>query len=153
MVEARAAFEIDRERTETLWAGRRAESAAMGEAFAAEREQRAVDANTARAGRRAVAAVEKTADKAGHVFGRVLGGIGSVVEKMLGGLFDFFVAPPKLTRDQAERKARADYEKAEAHAGETARQEKEAARDEQIAEQNRREQQPDRSFTAGSAAR
>lgn len=146
VVEARAAFEIDRERTDTLWAGRRAESAATGEAFAAEREQRTADANTARAGRRAVAAVEKTADKTGHVFGRALGGIGSAVEKMLGGLFDFFVAPPKLTRDQAERKARADDEKAEAHAWQAARQEKEAARDEQAAEQNRREQQLDLSF-------
>lgn len=146
VVEARAAFEIDRERTDTLWAGRRAESAATGEAFAAEREQRTADANTARAGRRAVAAVEKTADKTGHVFGRALGGIGSAVEKMLGGLFDFFIAPPKLTRDQAERKARADDEKAEAHAWQAARQEKEAARDEQAAEQNRREQQRDLSF-------
>ena len=62
VTEARAASEIDRERTDALYGGHRAEIAADREAFAAEREERAAAAHTARDVRDTVRGFEAAVD-------------------------------------------------------------------------------------------
>jgi hypothetical protein len=73
---------------------------------------------------------------------RFLGGLAAMTERVLGGLLSFFSpAEPQLTPDQAERTVRAAEERAEARAQASADQEKAAAQDWLIFQQDRQQQQ------------
>jgi Relaxase/Mobilisation nuclease domain len=73
---------------------------------------------------------------------RFLGGLAAMTERALGGLLSFFSpAEPKLTPDQAERTVRAAEERAETRAQTSAEQEKAAAQDWLIFQQDRQQQQ------------
>lgn len=74
--------------------------------------------------------------------GRIAGALAKAAENILGGLFSFFGASePKLTPAQAERAERAAGERQATAAAVAVQQEAEAARDEQIFEQDRQQQQ------------
>jgi hypothetical protein len=73
--------------------------------------------------RATIETAEETVDRGFNVVGRFLGGAVKVVEMAYGLLFGWAMAEPRLTPDQAERKERADEERAEARADHAAQQE------------------------------
>jgi hypothetical protein len=81
---------------------------------------------------------------ADRVAGRFFDAFGALAENVLGGFFGFFGGgEPKLTPDQAERRAASAHEQAEVNAATAAAQEKAADQDERIFNQDRQRQQED----------
>jgi Relaxase/Mobilisation nuclease domain len=147
VTEARAINEIIREQTAAQWADIRAGNAearvANSEAIAAEREGHHQAAETARDVRafnqeigEAVDTTEKAASRLGSSFAKA-------VETILGGFFSFFDSGPKLTKDQAERAEMVAEEKQQARAEHAAEQEKADAVDWAQFERNRQQQYDD----------
>ena len=78
----------------------------------------------------------------------IFGGFAKTVENALSGLFSFFgAADTKLSPQQTELNARAADERAEANAAAAAEHEKQAAKDQQIFNQDRDQQQRDMNFS------
>jgi hypothetical protein len=147
VIEARVAFEIDREQRDVLYAGRSADHAAAQEAFG--------DRQVLRQGTRAAEhAVHETfegsatvVDTALHTTSGLLGGAAKMVEALgdfLGGLF----GGPKLTRQQAHEAAQARGNEETLHARDYAAtvQAQEAEFDERMHALKTSQQQEDLSF-------
>ena len=147
VVEARAVFEIERERKADLWAERRADIAAARVERAAAFEERQELHRTVRAAERAVeenlstgaAAVERGFKAAAALFG----GAAKLAEAALGFLSDLFAPTAPPTREEAEGMERAADERTEARADHAHAAETAAAQDWQIFEQNRQRQYDD----------
>jgi hypothetical protein len=147
VVEARAVNEISREQRAELSAQRRDDNTAArvahSDAFEAQREMRDAVRTTEHETRAMIETAEETVDRGLNVVGRFLGGAVKVVEMAYGLLFGWAMAEPRLTPDQAERKERADEERAEARADHAAQQERSSDIDRLIAEMQRQQQQSD----------
>lgn len=137
VTEVRAALEIDRAQTSELWAERRAEIAAQREDDAADREMRAAVRAVEREAQQTIATAEHAVDGGFSAAGRAVEGFARSVIAFLSGWFD---APVRLTPDEVHRREQVAPQQAEARAVDEAAQRHEAARDWQISEQNRQEQ-------------
>jgi hypothetical protein len=125
VIETRAKFEIEREQTSALWNEQRAESAAARADFAAEREDRHQAAETAREAWQSNRETGEAVDTGFKASKGIGNSFAKVVETFLGGIFSFFGGgEPKLTPLQRELKERADGERAEARAEQTAHAER-----------------------------
>ena len=154
IVEARAQSEIDREETAKYWADIRAQNLeARLEANAAYEGERAFrgHVNAAEHGvEETIYAAEDTVDAGMRAATHGLGGLAKAVEKVLSGVFSFFgLGEPKLTPAQREQAAKAEDELSEAHAQQAAEQKNEAARDWEIFERDRRQQQDEHEENLG----
>jgi MobA/MobL family len=148
VVEVRATFEAMREQ-------RAAFRDELGAAFAQQRDEQAEarlagwqartadrqihrDAATVdREADKLASTADRTVNKGAHVLGGVLGGLRKGVEAV-GALLGDMISPNKPpTPDQAERNEKQQAENAEDRAFESARQEKDAAQDDLLAEQRR----------------
>ena len=120
VVEARAINEIRREQTVELWAQRRAENleayALRSENRDAEADIRRTDAQIDRAVYNAADTIEQSVEQASSIGERILRGIGKRLAGLVEAVAEFLAPPPPLTTGQAELKARADEERAEARA-------------------------------------
>lgn len=144
VVEARAAFEIDRERTAGLWDKQRMDNAAARAAFDKRQALRGKVAAMGRAVDRGVNTVEATAETGAKATGGLLRGVARGVEGLLGGILGFLAGPgPKLAPHQAELEARAAQERTEAHALAAGEQENRDAYDWARFDRSRQEQQED----------
>ena len=154
IVEARAQKEIAREQKTEFWSEIRAENAetraAANDAFEGERAVR----RHVGAAEHGVEATIHTADDAidagFHAATRGMSGLAKAVEKALSTIFSFFgLGEPKLTPMQRELAARAEEELAEARAWRAAERQNEAARDWEIFEKDRRQQQDEHERNLG----
>jgi hypothetical protein len=107
VTDARAGFEIDREQTDALYEGQRAETAAEREAFAEARETRAADADKAQATRETVQDIESAVDSGIRNAGRIAHFAEKVFQTGFSILFGWAMGPPKLTRQQSHEQAQA----------------------------------------------
>lgn len=137
VVEARAAFEIEREKTDAIWTKHRAEIATEKDAFAAERTERAEDAHAAREVRETVYDAADAVETGIGTARKVLDGVVKAFETGFSLLFGWAMAPPKLTPQQAELEARGAQEQAETRVQATAVHQQTQAHDEMLAEQQR----------------
>jgi hypothetical protein len=154
IVEARAQTEIAREKAEEFWAETRAENAearsAGNEACEGEQAPRHHTAAAEHGVENAIHAADDTIDAGMHAATRGMGSLAKAVEKALSGIFSFFgLGEPKLTPMQQELAAKADEELAEARAWRTAERQNEAARDWEIFEKDRRQQQDEHEQNLG----
>ena len=154
IIEARAQKEIAREQKTEFWAEIRAENAetraAANDAFEGERAFR----RHVGAAEHGVEATIHTADDAidagMHAATRGMSGLAKAVEKALSTIFSFFgLGEPKLTPMQRELAAKAEEELAEARAWRAAERQNEAARDWEIFEKDRRQQQDEHERNLG----
>jgi hypothetical protein len=111
VIETRAKFETEREQTSALWNEQRAESAAIRQDFAAEREASHQAAETARDARQFNHEMGEAVDTGFKASGGILRTMSRVLENFLASLSDFFFASPPPTRDQAERAERVAEER------------------------------------------
>jgi hypothetical protein len=133
VVQAREAFKADQERSDALYAQRRAENAVARQAFAEAREKR-----TAVADRGKPVSAEKVASKGVGVGAKVLGAVTVGLFRFLDGLFS---APKRITAEEAKNNARAADERREIAAERAAIRENETRRGEQIARQDEEQSQ------------
>ena len=145
VIEARAAFEINRDQTGQLWALRKAEGVARHQAFEARRDLRGDVASAERAVHTAFETPAAATGKAIRNTGKLARLAERIFETAFGLLFGAFMAAPKDTRAQAEQKTKAatNEETLHARAYDAAQQQKEAAVDWMQFEQNRAQQYDD----------
>ena len=146
--------EIAREQTAEFWAETRAENAearaAANEAFEGERAFRRHVGAAEHGVETAIHAADDTIDAGLHAATRGMSGLAKAVEKALSGIFSFFgLGEPKLTPMQRELAAKAEEELAEARAWRAAEHQNEAARDWEIFEKDRRQQQDEHERNLG----
>ena len=154
IVEARAQTEIAREQTAEFWAEARAENAearaAASEAFDGERAFRRHTAAAEHGVETAIHTADDAIDAGFHAATRGMSGLAKAVEKALSTIFSFFgLGEPKLTPMQRELAAKAEEELAEARAWRAAEHQNEAARDWEIFEKDRRQQQDEHERNLG----
>ena len=144
VTEARAAFEIDRERTDALYAEHRAEITADRETFAAEREEHTADAHTAREVRETVRDLEAAVDAGLSTTRKVFGAAVKAFETAFSVAFGWAMAGPKLTPQQVHQKAQAagNVETIHAQAVAAHTEKVEAERDERIFRADQEQQMP-----------
>jgi MobA/MobL family len=107
VTEARAAFEADREKTETLYADHSKETAAEREAYAEEREQRIEAAHSSRDVRETLHEVGEAIDAGFRTARKAAEVIGKAFETGFNILFGAFMAAAKPTKQQRHEKAQA----------------------------------------------
>jgi hypothetical protein len=144
VIEARAAFEIDREQRDSLYAGARADHVAAQEAFAARQDLRQATREAERIVEAAVETPVAPVSRAIDIVGGLLGGAAKIVE----AIGDFFFAGPKPTRQQAHEAAQARGNEETLHARDYAAtvQARETEFDEQMHALKTSQQQEDLSF-------
>lgn len=142
IVEARAQSEIDHEKTAEYWADIRAQNLEVRlDANAAYEGERAFR-NHVHAAEHGVESTLETAADAMDTGMHAASALAKGIEKALGYLASFFGGgEPKLTPAQREQNARAEQEQDEVRAQQAAEQKNEAARDWEIFEKDRRQQQ------------
>jgi hypothetical protein len=154
IAEARAQSEIDREQTAAFRAETRAENAearaAANDAFEGEHAFSRHTAAAEHGVETAIHAADDAIDAGMHAASRGMSGLAKAVEKALSGIFSFFgLGEPKLTPMQRELAAKAEDELAEARAWRAAEQQNETARDWEIFEKDRRQQQDEHERNLG----
>jgi hypothetical protein len=144
VAEARAANEISRERAAAEWTewkeDQAARATARAEARAAEGAILDVVMPVQHAKQELVAAAEDAVDRGFSIAGRAVEGFARSVIAFLSGWFD---APVRLTPDEVHRREQVAPQQAEARAVDEAAQQKEEARDWQMFEQGRQQQEQD----------
>jgi hypothetical protein len=140
--EQRTAF-IDEQRAARaeIVADRTAARVARSEAKEADREIRDAGATVENETRKTIATAEQGVDKATRGFGRILGALAKPFEKVIGFIADMIAPTAPPTRDQAERMERVADEQQQEAAATAAQRQDAAAKDWQILEQNRQQQQ------------
>jgi hypothetical protein len=154
IVEARAQTDIAREQAADFWAEARAETAearaASNDAFDGERAFRRHTAAAEHGVETAIHTADDALDAGFHAATRGMSGLAKAVEKALSTIFSFFgLGEPKLTPMQRELAAKAEEELAEARAWRAAEHQNEAARDWEIFEKDRRQQQDEHERNLG----
>ena len=147
VIETRAQFESEREQKDDIWLQTRLAAETRRDEREALWQERADIAEGRRAADNTARTIEATTDTAVRGFGKLLRG----VARMLEGIFDFLVPPPRLTPAQAELAERAAEERNEARAAADAVRRAEAERDWQIYEEDRRRQQEELAIRLGLA--
>ncbi|MBV8092847.1 MAG: hypothetical protein JO110_06375, partial [Acetobacteraceae bacterium] len=139
VVETRARLEIEGEQIAALWKQHRADIAETRQDFAADRESAWQRGQTIREFRQSDRELGEAVDTGSKAATGITNSLAKVAETVLGGIFSFFgLGEPKLTPDQAERRAQAAEERQEARAHEQAQAEREAAQHWIIEEARRR---------------
>ena len=137
VIETRARFEIENEKTAALWTQHRADIAEARQDFAAARESAWQYGQLASDMRQSNRELGEAVDTGFKAAGGLSSSFARAIETVLSGIFSFFDSGPKLTPEQAEREARVNEELAEARARDAAAQEKDAAQDSLLAELQR----------------
>lgn len=147
VIETRAQFESESEQKGDIWLQTRLAAETRRDERETLWQERADIAEGRRAADNTARTIEAATDTAVRGVGKLL----RSVARMLEGIFDFLVPPPRLTPAQAELAERAAEERNEARAAADAVRRAEAEREWQTYEEDRRRQQEELAIRLGLA--